>query len=426
MKKNDIIPDNEHLKQTIESDVLGRNGKLLNLVKLLNSITENYIISIDGDWGCGKTFFVEQLMYLHSNYESVSGVLDKGPLMEFKNKYQIVYYNAWANDDHENILESLIYNILNEFPKFEENPIKSVKFDLFKKMLGNFIEISSFGVLKKEDIESLKTYDDLASKITTIEEKKKALNKLIDEIVHNDKRLLLIIDEIDRCNPSFAVKTIEIIKHFYNNDKITIIMSTNNKQLSHTICHYYGEKFDGYGYLNKIYDTIISLTNDNIEEYAKYYFDFNNSTNLPENVCSYLFTYYKFTYREVNRFMSMYNIVKKYFNYKDSFNKSMSIQADIFFPIALILKIKDIKLFNDYIYGNGEYIIKEIFSNIFLENNKYLDIKWLKQIFYSSEENSLIDSILNEYRKIFNDNCFGRFPFLEAVSMLGNKIVYDD
>ena len=45
---------------------------------------------------------------------------------------------------------------------------------------------------------------------------------------------------------------IEVIKHFYTNDKMVFLLGINNEQLSHTISNYYGVKFNSYGYLNKI------------------------------------------------------------------------------------------------------------------------------------------------------------------------------
>lgn len=37
MKRYELIPDDENIKATINEDLLGRNKKLINLMKLLNN-----------------------------------------------------------------------------------------------------------------------------------------------------------------------------------------------------------------------------------------------------------------------------------------------------------------------------------------------------------------------------------------------------
>ena len=55
MKRYELIPDDDNIEATINEDLLGRNKKLINLMKLLNNINENFFMSIDGEWGTGKT-----------------------------------------------------------------------------------------------------------------------------------------------------------------------------------------------------------------------------------------------------------------------------------------------------------------------------------------------------------------------------------
>lgn len=55
MKRYELIADDDNIETTINEDLLGRNKKLINLMKLLNNINENFFMSIDGEWGTGKT-----------------------------------------------------------------------------------------------------------------------------------------------------------------------------------------------------------------------------------------------------------------------------------------------------------------------------------------------------------------------------------
>lgn len=124
MKKYELLINDDNLFSTINDDLLGRNSKIINLMKLLNNVNENFIISIDGEWGTGKTFFIKQLIYICNNHSKIDNIKthkDYAKVKKFSQKHLIVYYNAWENDNHDNPLESLIYNILNEYPKYKNH-----------------------------------------------------------------------------------------------------------------------------------------------------------------------------------------------------------------------------------------------------------------------------------------------------------------
>ena len=70
MNRNDKLINDEILSESIQSDVLKRNNKLIVLSKLLSNLKNNTIISVDGRWGTGKTYFVKQFKYLVDNIEN--------------------------------------------------------------------------------------------------------------------------------------------------------------------------------------------------------------------------------------------------------------------------------------------------------------------------------------------------------------------
>ena len=58
----DVFDENE-IRKSLNDDVLLRKKDMINLSKIFNCLNENYIISIDGAWGTGKTFFINQLLF---------------------------------------------------------------------------------------------------------------------------------------------------------------------------------------------------------------------------------------------------------------------------------------------------------------------------------------------------------------------------
>lgn len=58
----ELKPTQENIIKTMKDNILGRNRIIRNFIKILYSMTEQNIISINGDWGAGKTFFVNQVI----------------------------------------------------------------------------------------------------------------------------------------------------------------------------------------------------------------------------------------------------------------------------------------------------------------------------------------------------------------------------
>lgn len=125
MKKYDMQLTEDNLTNSIEKDYLGRNKKLDKLITILNSLNSNIVISIDGNWGTGKTIFVKQLELI--NKKGNLNALNEDSVKKFIDDYSVFYYNAWENDMHDSPLLSLIYNLINNYPK-EKNKQQIVKY----------------------------------------------------------------------------------------------------------------------------------------------------------------------------------------------------------------------------------------------------------------------------------------------------------
>lgn len=82
MKKYDMKLTEENLVDSIKKDYLGRNKKLSKLIDILNSLSSNVVISIDGNWGTGKTIFVKQLELI--NKKEDLNVLNKDSIKNLK------------------------------------------------------------------------------------------------------------------------------------------------------------------------------------------------------------------------------------------------------------------------------------------------------------------------------------------------------
>ena len=70
----------------------------------------------------------------------------------------------------------------------------------------------------------------------------------------NHKPLVVMIDELDRCRPSYAVELLETAKHLFDVDRIVFVLAVNREQLAHAVCALYGADFNAEGYLRRFFD----------------------------------------------------------------------------------------------------------------------------------------------------------------------------
>ncbi len=152
--------------------------------------------------------------------------------------------------------------------------------------------------------------------------------------------MLFIVDGLDRCKPIFAVNLLETLKHFFCNDNIVFIVSTNNEQLSHTINNCYGSNFDGYSYLNKFYDLIIELDGIDTEKYLSKVFSINKTSQFWNYSLFAIIDYFKLNMREINRVLSDYDLLALIFKtlYGGIYEEDM-VAKHIFLPYCLGLKV---------------------------------------------------------------------------------------
>ena len=431
MKKNEMKINNENIKITLQNDILNRKRLLIQLMKLLNCLEDNYIISLDGDWGVGKTFFIKQLLYLY-DCENINEYIDEknvDNVNKFKETYVPIYYNAWENDNHDDVIESIIYNILDIFPKYKKDLSKKKQDfeEIVKPFLMNIIEKGSLGIISKETLKNIKSFDDLAKNVITTEEKKNNLYEIFNLLTDNSIRILLIIDELDRCRPDYAIKVLETIKHFFDYDKITTFVVTNNRQLSECIKHFYGYNFNGYEYLNKMYDTVLSLDVGNLDNYITDYLELPNTGNLSEEILYSLIKYLKFSLRECNSFVSMYKISLRYINLTSEFREnSFIIQSNIFLPLGLALKVKNIKNFKDYIDGNADVFVMNFIKYLKTEEKGEKYTSWLMSIFKVEDSTKLEEKIIGFYHEVFKikKRSFYEYPMIESLTLIGNLSEY--
>ncbi|RYX79996.1 hypothetical protein EON83_30460 [bacterium] len=95
----------------------------------------------------------------------------------------------------------------------------------------------------------------------SIDDLKKSVSDLVDEVAREGSKLpiVIIIDELDRCRPTYAIKLLEEVTHLFDVTGIVFVFGINAEQLSHSISGVYGSGFDGQSYLRRFINRSYNL-----------------------------------------------------------------------------------------------------------------------------------------------------------------------
>lgn len=77
-----------------------------------------------------------------------------------------------------------------------------------------------------------------------------------------EKPVVIVVDELDRCRPAFAVALLERIKHFFDVPHLVFVLLMNRDQLEKAIRGVYGAETDAAAYLGKFLHLSLRLRKD--------------------------------------------------------------------------------------------------------------------------------------------------------------------
>lgn len=267
MKRLEVLPTPETIADSIENDTAGRNEEIISLIRMLDAIEGPYSLLIDAPWGDGKTFFIrsveEALKALNPGICGNASLEKKlspvvGELGELKNNYLPFYFNAWEHDFAGDPTSALFAAMAVTFKKegFERNRSWA---NIFEKVVEAAILISPL----KVDVSGVIEAASGKSVIASYEEKAKLrslVDKLVDECVEDQAdKLVIIIDELDRCRPDFAVRLLEQTKSLFQNENVIVLISTDSLQLAHACAGLYGPGYDSQRFIERFYDRRLEL-----------------------------------------------------------------------------------------------------------------------------------------------------------------------
>ena len=383
----------DEIVDTLVADTIGRRKKVMNFIKLISSIQSNEIIALNGAWGSGKTVFMKQfelLINFINNYDENGNIvneelktnnllclknIDEDDIIELNkivknnqedlrmyfdgNQTNCLYFNAWEYDNNTEPILSIIYKIINDFPYLSAH-IENTE---FKKMAITLDVISLFLSNGNLNASEYLSSTSLIEGIHTSEEIKIQINNLFDKLLEeNSNKMIIVIDELDRCRPTYAIRLLEEIKHYIRNENIIVVLATNIQQLSNTIKNIYGYKFNVDEYLDKIIDMTFSLPQIDKLNYIKSLpLESNNhKTNwFTEMIIAYV-NFKKLEMRSINRFITLMKIYENHVYLEETrYSKTRRLLQYIFLPYCIGEQMFNSNNYNDFVNSLDIYLLQK-------------------------------------------------------------------
>lgn len=397
MKKATLDATDENVLRLIQEQEkqTNRNQEIKEFIEGLERIDENMFISLDARWGEGKTFYVRQiektLEYQTLKYfkkqdiedEKSQEELDKleqyftGTKLEKQmvtHSYLPVYYDAWLYDNHSDPLLSLLYAVVGKYGKINNHKLTKEKSDRVKQLLQSVQLNFPLFSINGEQVTNAFSDKNIFEEIQLAEDIRNEVKLILNEvIVERAEKLVIFIDELDRCRPSYALEMLERIKHYFDDDRIIFIVSVNKEQLTYTISNYYGAGFDSTGYLNKFFDTNVYVPP--VKRKQENIYSMYGGRRFFESMIKTLSTYYRLSLRDALIYEEKMKVIDAAQNNNliedDSIN---GICASIFIPLIVILDMKDVEEKTRFI--NGESDILEKIEDLTEVSNIYKSLGW--------------------------------------------------
>lgn len=385
MRKINVEATDENVLNSIRCDKLRRTDDVVDFIQILETIDYNAFIALDGAWGDGKTFLVRQIemtLGFHNkkfyNREiteeertafSINKALGE---MELDNTYLPVYFNAWQYDDNTDPLMALILILVKSCQKYLVPKVNSKSLGSKITALLSAVSLSVKNIEVSLDTKSVYeawSRDDILSSVKTMDEIRECVKEILNDIIaEKAQKLVIFVDELDRCRPSFAIEMLERIKHYYDDERIIFVASVNKAQLVNTISKYYGNGFNASGYLNKFFDINIQLPPVNPAAYFSELGITVNSNNRMIEIANELQKSYTLSLRDSAIYYQKIDAIIEKCE-KEIGDSYVALTMSVLIPIICILDIVNVIDKEAVIDGKGFAILKEIIDkNVSLQD----------------------------------------------------------
>ncbi len=229
-----IVEPNVDPDEPWRDDVLGRKEIADRLTSIVRGQEAPFVISVDGRWGTGKTFLLKRWRQALQN-----------------DGFQAIYFNAWEDDFCDDPLLAIIGQLTEHFHEKKLRAMAALIGEIALPILtAKFTGVA----FRRKDLRRDNLLNDYKAQLRTKDQIRTHLTRLAAEVKEQSGQpLVFIIDELDRCRPTFAIELLERVKHIFDVENIVFVFGINRSELTKSLQSVYGE-IDAGEYLRRFFD----------------------------------------------------------------------------------------------------------------------------------------------------------------------------
>jgi hypothetical protein len=254
-----------------QDDMFGRDAFAAGLLSLFSNSQDPLVVALDEKWGTGKTVFARRLAKKAE-----------------KEGHAVVYFDAFKRDYNPDVFIALTAELLAKIPNekqeksFKENA-KAIGKIVARTLFKGAIRAATAGAVKASDLDEATTetaneIGDIAEaefdriideRLGSVKKEEEAFSRFKESLIalaegnsgtdEQPKPIILIIDELDRCRPDYALDVLETIKHFFSVPKVHFLLVCDFGQLVASVKARYGLESEGEIYLEKFVDARVTF-----------------------------------------------------------------------------------------------------------------------------------------------------------------------
>ncbi|MCH8112155.1 MAG: hypothetical protein IH905_09425 [Proteobacteria bacterium] len=268
------------------NDPLERKKVAEYLTPMLASVQQPFVIGLTAPFGTGKTQFIK--CWRHDL--ALQG-------------FRAIYFNVWETDFSQDPLFAFMASIKRQLDEMGAKDTEQ-RFGELAKRAGGLIRSKALPILlrglarKALDDETAKevldvigaSEEDISSFVGAMAEEqlraqeaaeealarfREYLGETVTALTEKEqdparRKIIIFVDELDRCRPTYAIEVLECVKHLFSVEGLVFVLALDDEQLRNTIASVYGAGFDGDGYLRRFIDWKFKLPNPSTHAFSAF------------------------------------------------------------------------------------------------------------------------------------------------------------
>lgn len=407
-----------------DEDILGRKeiaDHLLSFVKKCDTY-DNLTVSLQGPWGSGKTSILNLLISKLEKEENI-----------------IIYeFNPWNFEDDTSLLRAFLDGLSKKIGNEElsKSILELIDFYnntfVFNKYINGIVNI---GVKTLEQASKDRTIDDIRDEIE-------------DKLRTNNKKVIVIVDDIDRL-PAIQIKQLfQMIKKTCNFVCLHYILCMDKRVVLSSLENIQGKNISSKNYLDKIIQVEINIDNPTTDQIENYLFSnletiykkYGNQINVDDDRLIEIHNWLgldDFNIRDINRALNDTVFKLSYFENNIDFIDlvNMSLIETKYTELFDFIR-EHIDLFVGNSYGKYSNITKEKIIdalNTITSNNGRKVFDYLSVMFpylYNTTQDGYMGINIDSYRIGNKELLYSYFQNKASATLIGrntlNEVMEND